>query len=287
MDDFLLQPTVFEPERQSPKGLYKFQEEMRKIQLETSLETPCDTVSDVDMSLTEDTGYPRKTKTNQTHDIEDTTIIRRNANNNYAVSVGTQTHTSCTKPPIDHFAEEMLNDSDFDQMLLTCSDRIDDAVMGSQRASGSAMPSKSTESPPSVTAGKTSSSTTSSELNLLEDESIDDLLCNIDVDIPFINDANNSKFSRHKSMPQAQAKPATAKVTSARQEPTKQPSTHLQMNLNRKSFMRHESMPVTNTMMNRASNLTHVQASSSGNILFLLFLLRGLTQILLRKIHHF
>lgn len=269
MEELLLHPTTLEPDRQSPKGLYKFQEEMRKIQLETSLEAPCDNVSDVDMSLTEDTGYPKQMNTNQTRDTDDTNIIRRNANNNYAISVGTQTNATSTKQPIDHFAEEMLNDSDFDQMLLTCSDRIDDAVMGSQqRAGSSGVPSTSTVSPPSVVAGKTSSSATSSELNLLEDESIDDLLCNIDVDIPFINDSNSAKFSRHKSMPQEQAKPATVTVATVRREPTKHPSPRLQMNLNRKPFIRHESMPATNTMKNRALNAANVQASSSGKFDF-------------------
>lgn len=247
---------------------------MRKIQLEESLEQNCDTVNDMNVSMTEDTGYPHQTNNKQINTNEDSDNIR-NANNNNSMSIGTQTIPIQTAECNDSFTKELLNDSDFDQMLLTCSERIEDAVglalsqqqhhqqpqQRQQQANDAitTQPTSSSSTSSSATAptvtdiAKSSSSTTSSELNLLNDESIDDLLCNVDVDFPFGNDSmNNSKFMRHRSMPQEQQK-ATFSIAPRCDQPSIQPSRQFQMNANRKSFARHESMPANTVNRNQAN----------------------------------
>lgn len=201
---------------------------MRKIQFDTESDTLCDNIND--KSGTVDTGYPTNRGGGAPTDGE-------SSDNNIGVQ---ERHSQ--PPPIsqyhfgdDTFADDLLNDSDFDQILLTCQIPV-------QKEADEAM--KKANSAPEIKASGNSSS--DSNWNLIDDDCFDDLVKDFDVDIPSTLNTS-AKFTRHKSMPQPAPKP-TATVTKAR---VPQQSPHISSHINRKSFARHESMPITNTSIHR------------------------------------
>lgn len=216
---------------------------MRKIQ--------CDNGIDMNVSITEDTGDPIKSNTNQIFEIDknDSEIP---INNNTNIITSTQIKTDNNET----LTNDLLNDSDFDQILLKCTENIEKTVIEKQKvAETNRSPMNKTNSASEVK----SNSATSSDWNLFDDE-IDDLLSNVDVDITMNDSLNSSKFTRHKSMPQEQQNQMIPTVIPYQQ------STY-SSNANRKSFIRHESMPITNTLnqLKKAVNSVQPNSSQSSN----------------------
>lgn len=229
---------TIEPETHSPKGLYKFQEEMRKIQFDTESDMSCDNISDLNMSTpppttATDTGYPINVDP-----IQSTNRLNNYNNNNHGNESVINDKSTKNQMLNDSLANDLLNDSDFDQVLLTCTERVEAAVSKSQTNV------KKANSTPEIKTECSGSS--NSDWNLFNDD-VDDLLSNIDIDIPISDNLNNSKFTRHKSMPQEQPKP----VTTIKQIQSNQYSSPLRPNTSRKSFTRHESFPITVSAQNR------------------------------------
>lgn len=214
--------TVSTAPTNSPKGLFKFQEEMRKIQLETE---QCD---NVEMQSAPNEECPMNVDNMSIHD----------EGNRMDVGVAS-TSTAVNDALSDSFKRDLLNDSDFDQMLLTCTETVERKLSQEPTTTGVAAQSK-------VTAEASNNATVvasqSNYMSLFNDESIDDILGNIDDS--FITNSinvNNSKLLRHKSMPQdkQQSQPAKSQPKRPPQQPIPAPQ-----NPNRRSFARHESMPV-------------------------------------------
>lgn len=277
---------MIEPETHSPKGLYKFQEEMRKIRFDTESEMTCDNISDLNIPSTptnaKDTGYPKNV-----YQFISTDTIKNNDNvNNYnnnihgsatVMSAAKEIHNvaTATMPksmPInepsksgdhkmlnDSLANDLLNDSDFDQMLLTCTERVEKSVFECSQSSGKDLNAR----PENAKVGSGSSS----EWNLLIDDDADDLLSNIDIDIPINDSLNNSRFMRHKSMPQPQPISSSNAPVSIVQP--NQITGRFKPVPSRKIFTRHESFPITNSFQNHAQKpfligSTQRQNSNSG-----------------------
>lgn len=276
-----------EPETHSPKGLYKFQEEMRKIQFDTESDMPCDNISHLNISSTptnaKDTGYPNNVGQCTSTDTFPNNDRVNNYNNNShgsaivmsgvketivttATTATTANNNVINEPPKkddhqmlnDSLANDLLNDSDFDQMLLTCTERVEKSASECSQSSV-----KNINATPETKIGSGSSS----EWSLFIDDGADDLLCNIDIDIPISDSLNNSKFTRHKSMPQQQPI-----LSSNAPVPMVQPSQktgRFKPAPSRKSFTRHESFPITNSFQNRLQKpheirSTQMQDSNPG-----------------------
>lgn len=257
-----------EPETHSPKGLYKFQEEMRKIQFDTESDTSCDNFND--KSMTADTGYPTNPDgapalfhTNDRYN--DNLDIEMNLND--PIQSSTQMDSNGIDPNV---ANDLMDDSDFDQFLLTCQIPAEKKECVRQMADQSTTVTnnqthvkKASSAPEIKTMSSSNNSSNNSGSNslLFDDDCFDDLVKDFDVDIPSDSLNTSAKFTRHKSMPQHPQTPTTsnAKVFKPQQ------STHLNNNFNRKSFTRHESMPITNSSINRTSmtnnNVNHHQSS--------------------------
>lgn len=148
----------------------------------------------------------------------------------------------------DSLKEDLLNDSDFDQMLLTCTESVERNLSQEhmetetgQNVEADAMQSGSVPKP-----------SQSNYMSLFNDESIDDILSTID-DSFIMNSINvkNPKLSRHNSMPQElqpqklQSGPHKLNTHQRQQQPPQPQSS--KVTTNRKSFARHESMPVAAT----------------------------------------
>lgn len=297
-----------EPENNSPKGLYKFQEEMRKIQFDLESDTSCDN-NDKSMTVA-DTGYPINADQLNANISDSNFDIEMDDNYGQAAASAVLVHQTPQLPPtppaaaaaaalptsqkstthdddVDLAAHDLFNDSDFDQILLTCqipaqpksttsSKSITTNFAGQSTSSGSQMSVKKASSAPEIKTQNSNSDSSGSNWNLVDDDCFDDLVKDFDVDIP--SDALNtsaSKFIRHKSMPHPQpqtststaissastiSKPnvsmaATTALTSAATPQHKQSNVYAQNNFSRKSFTRHESMPISNnsTTINRFS----------------------------------
>lgn len=246
---------VTEPETHSPKGLYKFQEEMRKIQFDTESDKLCDNIND--KSMTTDAGYPAKIEETETAQADVQSNARCSDNLGYAQA--TQNHKMKTNNSQndnndhgidDAFADDLLNDSEFDQMLLTC--KMPAQKDASETEAKKTIVKKTDSASEIKPSGDSNSS--GSNWELIDDDCFDDLVKDFDADIPVDNLLNTSaKFTRHKSMPQQPQSPATsnAKTFVAKQ------SVHNQNNMHRKSFTRHESMPIPNTSFSRPSAAYH------------------------------
>lgn len=206
----------------SPKGLFKFQEEMRKIQLETE---QCD---NVEMQSSPNEERPMNVDSTTIHD----------EGNRMDVGVAS-TSTANDDTLSDSFKRDLLNDSDFDQMLLTCTETVERKLSQEPTTTGVAAQSKDTAE---TSNNATVAASQSNYMSLLNDESIDDMLGNID-DSFIMNsiNVNNSKMLRHKSMPQDMLQSQAPQCQP--QRPPQQPKPAPQ-NPNRRSFARHESMPV-------------------------------------------
>lgn len=256
----------------SPKGLYKFHEEMRKIQFDTESDDVCDNYNNDKEMTTADTGYPTS--------MEGTGPANVNTNARCSDSLDDVHMMEDAEPAKtlsqlqnygldDNIADDLLNDSDFDQILLTCK-----MPAAQKEASETETPIKTSvkkaSSAPEIKASGSSNSS-GSNWNIADDDDdcFDDLVKDFDVDIPSTLNTS-AKFTRHRSMPQPQPKPSTSTTTTKKFMP--QQSTYVNHNLNRKSFTRHESMPITNTSVNRvpvATNNNHISmGQNSGNISF-------------------
>lgn len=249
-----------EPETHSPKGLYKFQEEMRKIQFDNESDTSCDTFNN--KSMTGDTGYP--TSAGGTAPAEMITDYRLND----SLDVPMETNGEIKQPSQngghgidDDLAVDMFDDSDFDQILLTCqipAEKKNTGTDNNQTTATNQTSVKKASSAPEIKTSCNNSSSSGSNWNL-DDDCFDDLVKDFDVDIPSDSLNTSAKFTRHKSMPQQPQTPSTSntKVFKVQQ------STHLQnMHVNRKSFTRHESMPITNRALASNNNMSKQQNSS-------------------------
>lgn len=249
-----------EPETHSPKGLYKFQEEMRKIQFDAESDTSCDNIND--KSMTADTGYP----TNMVGATQ--TDANANANTNARSSSDSLDVQATQKPPIqmnnsqhdqhgidDAFADDLLNDSDFDQILLTCNvpAQREQREASKPEAINKPMNVKRADAEPAELKPSGSSNSSGSNWDLIGDDCFDDLVKDFDVDIPVESLNTSAKFTRHKSMPQQQPQAQASATTYTKTFAPQQSSTYNNQNYinQRKSFTRHESMPITNTSFNR------------------------------------
>lgn len=268
------QPTVNDVEDEPmtdciPTGLYKFHEAMQKID-DNKL---CDIV-------VKDTGCPDDDKyatiniprllhspslspitVPSEEDIDmasPNTVIAMSVTDTYNINSSTTHLTNeLDQSTLKALKEDLLNDSDFDQVLLTCTEKaeanIENKKTNNNRrepllvatatttATRTKVTTVATIAPAATTSVKakaiptvdlTKGGPANNEFSLFlqNDESIDDLLGNID-DSVFMNSSNinNSKLIRHKSMPQHS--PSTSNNGSNDKQ-------------NRKSFSRHESMPV-------------------------------------------
>lgn len=219
----------------SPRGLFKFEEEMRKIQFDSNETEKCDN-DDSDMQpLSNVVGSVNTDKPS----------VRRDEDNKMDIGVATTTNLqSATVDNLisDPFKQDLLNDSDFDQMLLTCTEGVEKNFSQEQLAPGTVVKIPA-EAESNVTVEPSQSN---NYMSLFNDESIDDILGNID-DSFIMHSINvkNSKLSRHKSMPQE------LQQQKSQSEPKKLTSLHHQQpqnstaTMNRKSFARHESMPIS------------------------------------------
>lgn len=126
--------------------------------------------------------------------------------------------------------DDLFNDSDFDQILLTCSEKVEANIQNEKNVQKNNSESGKVTVAEDCLHDATKKQTVNTELSFFQnDESIDDILGNID-DSFIMNSLNNSKMMRHKSMPQQGQGSNHNDGTSEKQ--------------NRKSFSRHESMPV-------------------------------------------
>lgn len=218
----------------SPKGLFKFQEEMRKIQFDSNETDKCDNNTS-DRQPACDVVSPMN--------VDDVSML----DEDYKIGIGVAGPSNC--PPAvadvttsDPFKQDLLNDSDFDQMLLTCTESVERKLSQEQMATQT---DRRTSTQANCSTIKPSQS---SYMSLLNDESIDDILGNLDDSfiMQTIN-GKNSKMLRHKSMPQ-ELQPQ--KQQSQPQKPSliqQQQPQQSRVTMNRKSFTRHESMPIAVT----------------------------------------
>lgn len=222
------EPCSLDNESNSPKGLYKFQEEMKKIEL---------------LSFASSSPKATTSADNQRSFTATSESIRQaNERNQPADNMcSSSTYYSIN----DSFKEDLLNDSDFDQVLSTCTEDIEKNLSQDlQRKNDQTMLNEQKSS---------AKLNNSSYMSFFNDESIDDMLGSLDDSIitSSIN-LNNSKLMRHKSMPQQreQTKPQTeTKVT---EKPKAEEKRNFQKigqsaTTNRKSLIRHESMPISAT----------------------------------------
>lgn len=225
----------------SPKGLFKFQEEMRKIQFDNE-HVKCDTVN-VDLRSLSNIVCPM----NVDHpSVEDEDYKMDGA----FATTSNYYHTAAADNISDTLEQDLLNNSDFDQMLLTCAENVERKLSQKHMAIGNVQ-----NAPADTVKGTTPS--LSNDMNLFNDESIDDILGNID-DSFIMHTINKSKLSRHKSMPQEllpqKLQPKHQPNQSSLQQ--QQPSNSNYAS-NRKSFARHESMPVEVTDINVQQTNVH------------------------------
>lgn len=216
----------------SPKGLFKFQEEMRKIQFDSDETDKCD--------MDRDTRPSGDSVVNPVN--LDTRLAEHEEDDKMDTGIAT-TSAAADNVLSDSFKRDLLNDSDFDQMLVTCTESVERKLSQEQVATGAVQQI-------AAEAGNVPAVDEPSQSNnmslIMNDESIDDILR--DIDDSFIMQSinvKNSKMSRHKSMPQElppqklQTQPQ--KLTSPQQQP---PPQNTKVMTNRKSFARHESMPI-------------------------------------------
>lgn len=243
--------TTNEASNSSPKGLYKFQEELRRIHESATNSNGvsgagdnCDGNDHVDdahamaddsytehetssaMLLGNDSfsmspiAMPSDAADENANDAPSTTKENANAQQNLSDST------------LNAFKNDLLNDSDFDQVLLTCGEKIENE---SKIATGQAVVKNAVEEVKQHSAKTENTNTPAGNSFFLDnDESIDDFICNID-DAFIMNSMlkmKQSKFSRHNSMP-----PKADNVNTTNQ---------------RRSFTRHESMP-TSSVQNQQS----------------------------------
>lgn len=240
----------------SPKGLFKFEEEMRKLQCDNSETERCDN-GDVDMQTS-------STELDSIMLVDEPSILH--VKNDKTPGVGVAS-TSCIHPPAisdrsvdsatsDPFKQDLLNDSDFDQMLLSCTEGVE-RKLTQERMAIATVPESPVSAPNTLVTqsrGQSQSQSQSSHyMSLFNDESIDDILGNFDESfIMHSVNAKNSKLSRHKSMPQelqpqqlqsSQTQPPDSSQLLRPTHPS-QPQNATTVSTKRKSFTRHESMPV-------------------------------------------
>lgn len=225
--------------RNSPKGLYKFQEEMRRIQEKQTCES--------DGATTADTGCPElnfsKNFSIATDPFSmssvDATIVEPTEPANNEQTIGNTT--------LDAIKNDLFNDSDFDEAFLACGDKIDTNVAGPKSTTTDT--NSATKASNAAHVSVTNSNIKQSKADpvpavnsyfLDNDESIDDILASIDDSIIMksMQTLNQSKMARHNSMPP--------------QKETVNPTNF------RRSFTRHESMPIST-----AEVLRGLKASSS------------------------
>lgn len=254
--------TVAEPETHSPKGLYKFQEEMRKIQFDTESDTSCDNIYNDKSNTVSDTGYPTTSDGVAQADSNRNATFSDNLDD-YTMNRNDETTKIVSQNEKhgidDNVADDLFNDSDFDQILLTCKMPAQITDTCETKSESNKLSVKKASSAPEIKpsfSGSTGSGS-GSNWNLVDD--FDDLVKDIDFDVDISCTLNASaKFMRHKSMPQQPQKPNTSTA-----KPLKpQPSTYV--DLNRKSFTRHESMPITNRSINTPTNNNNISAKQNS-----------------------
>lgn len=234
--------------RNSPKGLYKFQEEMRRIQEKQTSES--------DGAIATDTGCPElnfNTNFSMANDsfsmspipMVDATMVEPMKPANMEQTIGNTT--------LDAIKHDLFNDSDFDQALLSCGDKIETNVAGPAPASTNARSTTITSTVADVSVAnatvKQSKDDPVPAVNsyfLDNDESIDDILGSIDDTIIMnsVQKLNQSKMARHNSMPP--------------QNETVNPNNF------RRSFTRHESMPISAAEILRGSKVSPSTVASSS-----------------------
>lgn len=207
----------YDNESNSPKGLYKFQEEMKKIALDSYSNSP--SVKNTDSN-------------NETEQLNS--------------SMGSLNKEKFSTTPNfvlnDSFKKDLLNDSDFDQVLSTCTENIEKSL--SQEMNNKQQKNKNLiETKSNVKLNN------SNYMSFFNDESIDDMLGNIEDSVLATSiNMNNSKLMRHNSMPQ-QFKKDRKQTENKFEKKTEEKRNFKKVGhstfTNRKSLIRHESMPVS------------------------------------------
>lgn len=239
----------------SPKGLYKFQEELRRIN-EQNAATTQNANDDVD-GHNDSYADERDTSTAAFITHQDSCSLSpiaaadENANDapleplpTTSNEIDTLVKQTENKPnlsdsTLNAFKNDLLNDSDFDQVLFTCGEKIDmETRIAQTQTATTAVDRKVLSTNDTKTSGNKATITSTAVNSSLfdNDESIDDIIGNID-DTFIMNSMmkmkQSTKFTRHNSMPPKADNNNTTATTSQR-----------------RSFIRHESMPVT-TIENR------------------------------------
>lgn len=215
-------PEVPSTETSSPKGLFKFQEEMRKIQINDDQSTSSayvdnntyfmDNKRHVDFG-TDDNAMDKDIETNIMDTSQSNAFI---AASKRAIAVGsshsepiqTKNKSTVAFELNDSLEDDLFNDSEFDQVLVTCTDNVEKNKMLEKQNEKAEEQEKVKETAKlmqdvnemdksSKSMSETAKANTSHWSSFFNDESIDDILA--DMDENFIN---NSKLVRHKSMPQ-------------------------------------------------------------------------------------
>lgn len=229
----------------SPKGLFKFQQEMRQFQLANNETGRCDN-DDIDMQTTLNSMHADNVSVYHLEDDKMDIGVASTSNAQSAI---------VDKTISDPLKQALLNDSDFDQVLLMCTEVVEQKLTQEQMATGTVknMPTD---------ANKCLNAEPSQNCNyrsLLNDESFDDVLGNID-DSAIMQSIHvkNSKLSRHKSMPQESQPHKQQSQSHPQRSPYPPQPQNSTVTTNRRSFARHESMPaaVTNKSGRQANTQT-------------------------------
>lgn len=253
-----------DPSNDSPKGLYKFQEELRRLNENATNRdgvsgagVGCGDISGVEAQLA-DNSYIEQERSaanllgNDSFSLSPIALLSDAAdeNANDATALTEKPTGAADKNLSDStltaFKNDLLNDSDFDQVLLTCGDKIEkeSQIAVTQVATVSKVEVKVEPKKKEKQFPDNDITITPANNSCLfdNDESIDDIIGNID-DAFIMNSMmtmKQPKFSRHNSMP-----PKADNV--------------VPMNP-RRSFTRHESMPIS-SMPNRSG---HKEAASTA-----------------------
>lgn len=255
----LIDQPANDPSNESPKGLYKFQEEMRRIHEAAEPDNACDVAyaDDVESATADSSGAMSITNDSfslspiRSVEIEEPDKVKAPPDRVSAPVVEDTTLTT--------IKNDLLDNSDFDQELFTCTENVESNIIELTQAKKSAE-AKPNEAKMEAKIGSANVAQRTKEVGkerdqdaaksdqFDNDESIDDILGRIDDSFIMNTVKNNSKFLRHKSMPQKEAA-----------EPS-----------GRKSFSRHESMPASSAQiasmkMSGVAPASNSSQSSSGS----------------------
>lgn len=226
-----------------PKGIFAFLEELRKLDDDVDDKDTCD------KSNVNDNTEIRLPSSSSNSANRNETTIRNNEEIDNKMDVSDGIVVKPTAMDNCHLSESLKNDlfnDSSDQILVSCAETVERKLSQEQIAITQKSCNEIQVKP-------------SQCANLWADESIDDILGGIDDSVLMqCTTPKNSKLSRHKSMPQntpkAPPKPQTSTSTAQQKPSPKQQPTTSSSSMSRKSFTRHESMPVATTVADAVQN---------------------------------